>query len=90
MKKQIQIKITGNVQGVFFRNYALEKAVKSGIKGFVKNMPDGEVYIEAYGDDDVLSLFIDWCYTGSPKAQVENVEVKEMNEISNFSRFEIR
>lgn len=90
MKKQIQIIVTGKVQGVFFRNYALQKATQLGIDGFIKNMPDGSVYIEAVGEDDLLSLLIDWCYNGPPQAQVTNVEVKEMNEISNFSPFEIR
>lgn len=90
MKKQIQIKVTGKVQGVFYRDYTIQKATALGITGFVKNMPDGFVYIEAFGDDEALSLFVDWCYTGSPKAEVENVEVEEMNIISNFSGFEMR
>lgn len=90
MKKQIRIKVTGKVQGVFYRKYTYQKAAELGITGFVKNMPDDSVYIEAYGDDDVLSLFVDWCYTGSPKAQVENVEVNEMATTSDFLDFEMR
>lgn len=90
MKKHIQIRVTGKVQGVFYRDYTVQKALALGITGYVKNMPDGSVCIEAYGDDEALSLFVDWCYTGSPKAGVENVEVKEMNSVTRFEGFEIR
>ena len=89
MKKQIQIKVTGKVQGVFYRKYAYQKATELGITGFVKNMPDDSVYIEAYGDDDVLSIFVDWCYTGSPKSKVENMKTAEMEINPGFTDFDM-
>ena len=87
MKKCIQITVTGKVQGVFYRKFAIAKALESGITGFVKNQTDGSVYIEACAADDVLSLFVDWCYTGSPDAEVANVEVTVMDMNSGFSSF---
>jgi acylphosphatase len=62
--KAISITVTGKVQGVFFRQSTLEKALELGIKGFVKNMPDGSVYIE-------------WCKQGPEMAAVSDVLVAE-------------
>ena len=45
--KKINIKITGKVQGVFFRASTKAVADQMGIKGLVKNEKDGSVYIEA-------------------------------------------
>ena len=78
------------VQGVWFRKHTQEAALKFGIKGFVKNLPDNSVYIEAVGNDEQLKNFIDWCWIGSPKSKVEKVEVTEKNTSENFTGFEIR
>jgi acylphosphatase len=68
--KAISITVTGKVQGVFFRQSTLEKALELGIKGFVKNMPDGSVYIEAEGDGTALAALIEWCKQGPEMAAV--------------------
>jgi acylphosphatase len=47
--KHINIKITGKVQGVFFRASTKAVADQIGVKGFVKNEKDGSVYVEAEG-----------------------------------------
>jgi len=54
------IKIFGEVQGVFFRHSARLKAREIGITGFVKNEPDGAVYMEAEGDEKTLGQFLEW------------------------------
>lgn len=84
----MSILVTGRVQGVFYRASAKAKADELGIKGFVQNMPDGKVYIEAEGTDDELDRFKAWCSHGPPRAQVEQVEVKE-GEVQNFTSFGI-
>ncbi|HEY4497069.1 MAG TPA: acylphosphatase, partial [Candidatus Paceibacterota bacterium] len=68
------LKIYGNVQGVFFRQSAKIKADELGIKGFVKNEPDGSVYIEADGDGEAVERFIDWCRLGPDSANVDKIE----------------
>lgn len=60
-----------------------------GIKGYVKNLTNGKVYIEAEGTDVQLRDFIKWCHQGPPNANVENVEI-EFTEIKNFETFSIR
>ena len=88
MRKTLNIKIRGKVQGVFFRASTKEKADSLDIHGFVRNEPDGSVYIEAEGEEDKLLQFTEWCQHGPPHARVENCDVNEG--ISKaFSRFGI-
>ena len=88
MKKAIQAHIYGKVQGVWFRKYTREKALELGITGFVRNEPDGRVYVEAEGDPEAIEKFIHWLHQGSPMAKVENVELRTMPP-KNFETFEI-
>jgi acylphosphatase len=86
--KHISIKVSGKVQGVFFRASTKAVADQMGIKGFVKNEKDGSVYIEAEADDTFLEMFVDWCKEGPEKAKVENVEVVD-GEPKNYRNFEV-
>ncbi len=88
MEIHLRIKIFGEVQGVSFRFYAAEKANESGVRGFVKNMPDGTVYAEAEGEPGALQDFLTWCHKGPEFARVERVEV-EQGQVKNFSGFRI-
>ena len=54
----------------------------------IKNQEDGSVYIEAEGTDDNLNDFKAWCAKGPPRAQVEQVEIKE-GDYQNFTSFGI-
>ncbi len=85
----VNVKIFGSVQGVFFRNSAQRKAREIGITGFVKNEPDGAVYMEAEGDEKALGQFLEWCKHGSESAKVEKVESSPGN-VEGFSGFIIK
>lgn len=88
-KKCVSIKIKGRVQGVGFRYQTQNAARKFGIKGFVKNMPDGSVYAEACGQNKNIELFLVWCKQGSLLANVTEVNTQEIpNE--NHNDFYIR
>lgn len=67
--------ITGNVQGVFYRAGAAEKAEALNLNGWVKNTEDGAVEATVNGSEDAVDQFIAWCRTGPPRANVENVVV---------------
>lgn len=86
MKKHLNIKVYGKVQGVFFRETAKEEARKLGITGFVRNASDGSVYVEAEGDQSLLDKFLVWCNDGSERAEVEKIEVT-YGEVENFKDF---
>ncbi len=81
--------ITGRVQGVGFRATVRDKAKDLGIKGFVKNMPDGAVYIEAEGEEQNLGEFIAWCRQGPSMAFVEDVNI-ENGSIKYFDSFQVK
>jgi len=74
VKKAAIIKVYGRVQGVGFRFYTQKKANELEITGYVKNRPDGSVYIEAEGEENNLELFIRWCEDGPSWAHVSKLE----------------
>ena len=76
----VHLVIKGKVQGVFFRASTKEKANELGIKGWVKNMPDGNVEVLAAGNKDQLENFIEWCRRGPTQAIVSDVVVSDAEE----------
>jgi len=70
-----KIHVHGRVQGVGFRWNAAHEARSRGITGFVKNLPEGSVYIEAEGYREILEDFVGWCRSGPPFSVVESVEI---------------
>ena len=89
LMKHYNITVTGKVQEVFFRASAKQMADLLGVKGFVRNEPTGDVYIETEGDEDMLTKFIQWCHHGPAKAEVKYVSVND-GEFKNFEAFEIQ
>ncbi len=88
--KHISLKIYGQVQGVFFRASTQEKAQQLGLKGFVRNEKDGTVYVEAEGAPTALEQLKAWAHKGPAQARVEKVEVKDLDELAGFDKFEQR
>jgi acylphosphatase len=86
--KHIDITIKGKVQGVFYRASTKAVADQLGVKGFVKNEPNGDVSIAAEGDDISLDMFLDWCKEGPERAVVTSVENHE-GELKNYRNFEV-
>ncbi len=86
--KHLNISIRGKVQGVFFRLTTKAVADQVGVRGFVVNLKDGSVYIEAEGDDFALDSLLEFCQEGPEGAIVETVDVKE-GELKSFSNFEV-
>ncbi|MDQ2656060.1 MAG: acylphosphatase [Bacteroidota bacterium] len=89
MKKHFTIRVSGLVQGVFFRASTKQKADSLNITGFVRNEHDGSVYIEAEGNEEDLKQFVQWCHHGPPNARVEQCDIRD-REISGYPMFEIR
>jgi acylphosphatase len=87
--KHINITVFGKVQGVGFRYYVCKEAELLGIKGYVKNVPTGSVYIEAEADEVLLTCFVELCKRGPVRAQVSHVDISETN-VENFIGFQIR
>lgn len=91
MVKKIQAIASGKVQGVGFRMYTQNQAEQLGVVGFVQNLSDGTVKIVAAGEDDKVDALINWAKSGSPPADVEDLQTETMKyQQREFDRFEIR
>jgi acylphosphatase len=83
------ITVSGMVQGVGFRYECSRAARNMGINGFVKNLSDGNVYIEAEGTENQLLAFIKWCWRGSRHSKVSDIRM-ENGILKEFQFFEIK
>jgi acylphosphatase len=79
--------IEGKVQGVYFRDSTREQALKLGITGWVRNLPDGRVEAVFQGEEDKLKKMLEWCWQGSPMSRVDDVYVEDMAGKQEFSDF---
>jgi acylphosphatase len=84
-----EITVSGRVQGVGFRWFVLDCAIRHGIKGYVKNMPDGTVLIIATGNTDNLNRFIPEIEQGSHHAVVSDMAVNELTHYAEYEDFVI-
>lgn len=73
---QIHLFISGRVQGVWYRQRTLEKATALGLDGWVRNLGDGRVEIQACGPQDDLLELLDWCWKGPTLARVRDIDVR--------------
>jgi acylphosphatase len=87
--KAVSVRVTGRVQGVSYRWYALQEARRLGVAGWIRNEPDGSVAGRAEGDDDAVDGFVDWCRRGPAGAKVRDVAVSPAP-VSGADVFEIR
>jgi acylphosphatase len=87
--QHLNIHIYGIVQGVGFRYAIKQQARLMGINGFVRNEPDGSVYMEAEGDDSALAEFVLWCRKGPAYARVEDVKI-ENESLKYYTSFDAR
>ena len=86
--KTIRIRISGKVQGVFFRATAKEMANKIGVKGWVKNTREGNVESIATGSTTQLAQYINWREEGPAGAKVSEV-IRTETDDTEFSDFVI-
>ncbi len=82
-------RVSGRVQGVFFRASCKKKADELGLVGWVRNCSNGDVEGVARGRDDQLAQFRAWLQTGPPMASVDKLEF-ETSELESFNGFAIR
>lgn len=82
------LRISGKVQGVFFRASTQEVALRLEVNGLVRNEPDGSVYIEAEGSEEKMNQFIAWCRHGPTRAQVVTFVMQETSP-KNYVGFKV-
>ena len=69
-----RFRISGKVQGVWFRESTRQQANMRGITGYARNCPDGTVEVLASGSNEAISALRDWLQCGPPMARVRQVE----------------
>ena len=84
----VRFVVSGRVQGVFFRASTREEALRLGLTGHARNLPDGNVEVVACGDDAALAQLERWLALGPPLAQVIRVE-RSAADITVPERFRI-
>lgn len=86
----VRILVKGKVQGVFYRASTKAEAQKLGLSGFVRNLSDGNVEIEAQGSQESIEKLLKWCKGGPPAAIVEDVQTKAIEEKNYSEKFIIK
>jgi acylphosphatase len=81
--------VHGHVQGVFFRDATMRRAVERGVAGWVRNNPDGTVEAVFEGDPDAVEAMVRFAHEGPRGAIVERVEMIE-EEPEGLTRFGVR
>ncbi len=80
--------VSGKVQGVFFRVNVRNKAVELGLKGYAKNLENGDVEVVAEGSQEKIKEFVDFIRKGPGISRVTGIQVTH-KEPENFKSFEV-
>jgi len=87
--RRMQVRVTGEVQGVCFRMVACQQARQLQLTGLVRNCVDGSVEIVAEGEVWALGQLVAWCHQGPPMSEVTGVEEFYGDPTGEFSGFDI-
>ena len=86
----VRFRVTGRVQGVFFRASARQVGEGLGLRGWVRNRGDGAVEGHLQGDRATVAAMLDWCREGPPGAAVERLTCEPVPVDTNLAGFTIR
>ena len=89
-RKRVVTRVAGMVQGVYFRDYAQKEARSLDLSGWVRNRPDGTVEVVLEGEAEKVERMLAWLHTGSPQAEVKEVQVTEEQPLGDKTAFAIR
>jgi len=90
LKVRAHVYVSGRVQGVFFRSETQDEALRHGLTGWVRNLPEGRVEAVFEGDKDKVDRLIEFCRRGPPGARVSRVDVQWESYTGEFRDFRIR
>ena len=84
-----RFRIYGHVQGVGFRYFTWQYALKIGVTGFVRNLADGTVEVIAVGSESQIDALDAWLQHGPRTAIVDNVFVEDYLGEKEFTAFQV-
>lgn len=85
-----RVTVSGRVQGVFYRRSCADEAQRQGVRGYVRNLPDGRVEALFVGSDEAVAAMIAWCRRGPAMAVVESIAIERESTDERFDEFRIR
>jgi len=88
--RRVRAIVTGRVQGVAFRASTVEEARAHGLTGWVRNLADGSVELEAQGEEPRVAALLAWCAHGPPAARVAGVAVEDREVVGDERGFSVR
>ncbi len=89
MKTRAHLIISGEVQGVMFRQETKRRALNLNVKGWVRNRDDGTVEAVFEGEEQDVESMITFCKRGPPRAIVTDVKVELEKYVDEFDRFSV-
>ena len=87
--RRVHAIVTGRVQGVSYRASTAGEARRLGLVGWVRNLRDGSVELEAEGPEDAVEGLLTWCHQGPPAARVANVAVEDRPATGADTKFSV-
>jgi len=86
--KTLRIILSGIVQGVTFRQFVKDKADELNVRGFVRNLENGDVEIVAEGKDENVNEILEVCKKGPTFSEVKTASFEELKH-QGFDEFKI-
>ena len=84
-----RFRIYGHIQGVGFRYFTWQYALKIGVTGFVRNLADGSVEVVAVGSESQIEALDAWLQEGPRTAIVDDVFVEDYLGDKEFTAFQV-
>ena len=88
--KSVDVKVSGVVQGVYYRASARREGALRGLRGWVRNDSDGSVVLRLQGAAAAVDAMLDWCRLGPPAARVSRLTVSDAPADETLHDFEVR
>ena len=85
----VAVRVSGRVQGVWFRQSTKKCADQHGVNGWCRNNPDGSVEAIFCGEESAVNDVVEWCKTGPALARVDSHQVKTIPATENYTDFQI-
>lgn len=89
MVKSYTLHLTGRVQNVGFRYFTVQEAIKEGAGGYVRNEPDGTIYIEVEGEEEAVNRFLMRVRKGPAWSRVDKLTIQEQP-LRHFKTFSVK
>jgi len=89
-KVRAEVRVTGRVQGVWFRQSTKKAAEQCGVSGWCRNNPDGSVKAVFEGEESAVKSVLEWCKDGPELARVDDLNIEMEEPTGEFEQFFIR